>query len=176
MLAIDPDNALIPQATSWLIQNRRGAQWSNTRDTAIALLALTDYLRASDEIRGRHGFTVKVNGQVVERVTLEGADLIAAPSRFAIDPTWLRAGNNRIEVTRTTGKGPLYVMAQANFFSLEEPVTPAGHQLFVRRQYNRIVARETLLNGPRDEKTPLADGGELASGDRVEVVHFVGGG
>jgi len=170
LLAIDPDNALIPQVTSWLIQNRRGAQWSNTRDTAIALLALTDYLRATDEIRGRHGFTIKVNGQTVDQVTLEGADLISAPSRFEIDPSWLRAGKNEIEVTRTTGEGPLYVTVQANFFSLEEPIAPEGHQLFVRRQYNRIVARETLLNGPRDEKTPLADGGELQSGDRVEVV------
>jgi len=170
LLAIDPGNPLIPGAASWLIQNRRGAQWSNTRDTAIALLALTDYLRNSDEIRGRHGFTVKVNGKTVDQVTLEGADLIAAPSRFSIDPSWLRAGKNQIEVRRTTGKGPLYVTAQANFFSLEEPIAPAGHQLFVRRQYNRIAARETLLNGPRDEKTPLADGGELQSGDRVEVV------
>ncbi|NIM01313.1 MAG: alpha-2-macroglobulin [Acidobacteria bacterium] len=170
MLAIDPDNALIPPATSWLIQNRRGAQWSNTRDTAIAVLALTDYLRATDEIRGRHGFAVEVNGRAVETVTLGGAELITAPSRFTIDPAWLRAGENRIEVRRTTGSGPLYVMTQATFFSLEEPIAAAGHQLFVRRQYNRIVARETLLNGPRDEKTPLLDGGELASGDRVEVV------
>jgi len=170
MLAVDPDNALIPQATSWLIQNRRGAQWSNTRDTAIALLALTDYLRASGEIRGRHGFTVKVNGKTVKRVTLEGADLIAAPSRFEIDPAWLRDGENKVDVARTAGEGPLYVSAQAAFFSLEEPVTPAGHRLFVRRQYNRIVARETLLNGPKYEKTPLTDGGDVASGDRVEVV------
>ena len=29
---------------NWLVKNRRGAQWSNTRDTAIALLALNDYL------------------------------------------------------------------------------------------------------------------------------------
>ncbi len=170
MLAIDPDNALIPKATGWLIQNRRGAQWSNTRDTAIAVLALTDYLRASDEIRGRHGFTVKVNGRTVDTVILEGAELIAAPSRFEIAPGWLRTGRNEIEVSRTNGTGPLYAMAQASFFSLEEPIKPAGHQLFVRRQYNRIVARETLLDGPRDEKRPLPDGGELASGDRVEVV------
>jgi len=170
MLAVDPGNELIPQATDWLIQNRRGAQWSNTRDTAIALLALTDYLKASGEIRGRHGYTVAVNGRVVDRVTLEGAELIAAPSRFEIDPAWLKDGDNTIEVTRTTGEGPLYVTAQANFFSLEEPVTAAGHQLFVRRQYNRIVARETLLEGPREQKTPLVDGGRIDSGDRVEVV------
>jgi len=31
-------------------QNRRGAQWNNTRDTAIVVLALNDYLRVSGEL------------------------------------------------------------------------------------------------------------------------------
>jgi hypothetical protein len=31
LLAIDPQNRLIEPVTNWLIKNRRGAQWSNTR-------------------------------------------------------------------------------------------------------------------------------------------------
>ncbi len=37
---------------NWLVKNRRGAQWNNTRDTAIALLAMNDYLERSGELRG----------------------------------------------------------------------------------------------------------------------------
>ncbi|MDB6022442.1 MAG: Large extracellular alpha-helical protein, partial [Pedosphaera sp.] len=40
MLAIDPQNKLVEPVTNWLIKNRRGAQWSNTRDTAITVLAM----------------------------------------------------------------------------------------------------------------------------------------
>ncbi|MDA2933003.1 hypothetical protein MYX82_01530 [Acidobacteria bacterium AH-259-D05] len=50
LLTIDPENPLIEPVTNWLIKNRRGAQWSNTRDTAIVLLALNDYLRESGEL------------------------------------------------------------------------------------------------------------------------------
>ena len=51
MLAIDPQNKLIEPVTNWLIKNRRGAQWSNTRDTAIVVMTLDDYLRASRELQ-----------------------------------------------------------------------------------------------------------------------------
>ena len=47
LLAIDPKNKLVEPVTNWLIKNRRGAQWSNTRDTAIVVLTLNDYLRTA---------------------------------------------------------------------------------------------------------------------------------
>jgi hypothetical protein len=40
LLAIDPKHRLIEPVTNWLIKNRRGSQWSNTRDTAIVVLTL----------------------------------------------------------------------------------------------------------------------------------------
>ena len=49
LLTIDPGNSLVEPVTNWLIKNRRGSQWSNTRDTAIVVLALNDYLRQSGE-------------------------------------------------------------------------------------------------------------------------------
>ena len=50
LLAINPQDELIEPVTNWLIRNRRGAHWSNTRDTAIVILALNDYLRRSGEL------------------------------------------------------------------------------------------------------------------------------
>lgn len=40
LLAIDPDHELVEPVMNWLVKNRRGAQWSNTRDTAMVVLAL----------------------------------------------------------------------------------------------------------------------------------------
>ena len=50
LLAIDPKNKLVEPVTNWLIKNRRGAQWSNTRDTAITVLTLNSYLQQSGEL------------------------------------------------------------------------------------------------------------------------------
>ncbi|HEU4386802.1 MAG TPA: alpha-2-macroglobulin family protein, partial [Blastocatellia bacterium] len=84
LLAIDPQNKLVEPVTNWLVKNRRGAQWSNTRDTAITVLTLNDYLRASGELSPEMGYDLIVNNQPVASKTLTPADALGAPSRYAI--------------------------------------------------------------------------------------------
>jgi len=169
LLAIDPDSELIEPVTHWLVRNRRGAQWSNTRDTAIALLALGESLRQSGELGSTLEFAVEVNGRGVAARRIDPDGVLGAPSRFAIDPSWLRAGPNEVRILRRAGDGALYFAVEARYFSLEEPVTPAGNEIFAQRSYDRLAVRPTLLRGPVAEREPLGDDGRLASGDRVEV-------
>src|SRR5262249_61696214 len=82
----------------------------------------------------------------------------------------LRDGPNEISIRRTKGTGPVYFSAQAKFFSLEEPLTPAGNEIFVRRQYFKLVNHPTLLKGFVSERLPLNDGETVKSGERVEAV------
>ncbi|HVQ37960.1 MAG TPA: MG2 domain-containing protein, partial [Pyrinomonadaceae bacterium] len=170
LLAIDPQNKLIEPVTNWLIKNRRGAQWSNTRDTAIVVLTLNDYLRTSKELQPQIGYELLVNSTSVATKQLTAADALGAPSKFAIPRELIRDGANEIVIRRISGDGPLYFSAQAEFFSLEEPITPAGNEIFVRRQYFKLVNHPTLLKGFVSERVPLNDGDTVKSGERVETV------
>jgi uncharacterized protein YfaS (alpha-2-macroglobulin family) len=170
LVAVDPKSPLVEQSMNWLVKNRRGAQWTNTRDTSIAVLALDRYLKVSGEAAGDLAYDVVVNGSAVASKTVTRADALGAPARFTVDAARVRDGANKIEIRRTRGTGPLYFSAQARFFSLEEPITPAGHELFVRRQYFKSVGRQTLLKGYVYDRAALDDGGAVASGERVEVV------
>jgi len=170
LVAVDPKDALVAPAMNWLVKNRRGAQWSNTRDTAISVLALNDYLRASGELGQAVEYQLEVNGTRVASVRLEKEQLLASPGVFELDPTLLVDGANVVRLTRKDGAGPLYFAVRAAFFSLEEPIPPRGSELFVRRDCYRLAARETLLAGTVYERVPLADGDALESGERVEVV------
>jgi len=170
LLAIDPKNKLIEPVTNWLVKNRRGAQWSNTRDTAIVVLTLNDYLRVSGEVQPVVGYQLLVNGTAVTTKQLTANDALSAPSKFAISRELLRDGQNEISIVRKNGTGPIYFSAAAEFFSLEEPLKPAGNEIFVRRQYFKLVNHPTLLKGIVAERVPLNDGEALKSGDRVEVV------
>lgn len=170
LLAIDPQNKLIEPVTNWLIKNRRGAQWSNTRDTAITVLALNDYLRQSRELAADLEFELLVNGQPIARKKMAGADAFSAPSSFEVDRKLIRDGPNEIRLLRRGGTSPVYFAVQARFFSLEEPVTPAGHEIFVRRQYYKWVGRPSLLKGYVYDRQPLNDGETVRSGERVEVL------
>ncbi len=170
LLAVDPNNALIEPVTNWLIKNRRGAQWSNTRDTAITVLALNDYLRKSGELKPDLTYEMLVNGHPIVTQRVTATEALSAPSLFVIDRQYIRDGANEILIRRTSGEGALYFAAQATFFSLEEPVTPSGNEIFVRRRYTKLVGRPTLLKGYVYDKQPLNDGDTISSGERVETV------
>jgi hypothetical protein len=170
LLAIDPQNKLIEPVTNWLVKNRRGAQWSNTRDTAIVVLTLNDYLRVSGEVQPVMGYQLVVNGTTVATKQITAEDALSAPSKFAISRELLRDGANEISIVRNSGSGPIYFAAAAEFFSLEEPLKPAGNEIFVKRQYFKLVNHATLLKGIVAERVPLNDGETVKSGDRIEVV------
>ncbi|MEW6251536.1 MAG: alpha-2-macroglobulin family protein, partial [Planctomycetota bacterium] len=175
LLAVDPQNKLIEPVTNWLVKNRRGAQWNSTRDTAMVVLALNDYLRVSGELKPEMEYEVLVNGQLVATRKVTAADGLNAPSRIAVDRQHLKDGANEIRIRRSAGKGPIYFAAEARFYSLECPITPVGHEIFVRRQYYRLVQRPTLLRGLTYEKVPLNDGDTVVSGERVETVLTIEG-
>lgn len=170
LLAIDPQNKLIEPVTNWLVKNRRGAQWSNTRDTAIVVLTLNDYLRVSGEVQPAMSYQLVVNGNTVATKQITAEDALSAPSKFAISRELLRDGANEISIVRNSGSGPIYFSAAAEFFSLEEPLKPAGNEIFVRREYFKLVNHPTLLKGFVSERVPLNDGEAVKSGDRIEVV------
>ncbi len=155
IVRIDPQNRLIEPVMNWLVKNRRGAQWNNTRDTAIAILALDDYLGVSGELKGDTTYEISVNGRVVAN---------------GMVPQELVRDANEIRIRRTSGKGSLYFAAEARFVSLEEPVTAAGNEIFVRREYFRLAGHPTLLKGVTFTREPLTDNGSASSGERVEVV------
>ena len=173
LLAIDPQNKLIEPVSNWLIKNRRGAQWSNTRDTAITVLAMNDYLRVSGELQPELEYELFVNDKSIARKKISGAEVFSAPSRFVIDPALLRDGDNDIRIVRQSDKSPVYFAANATFFSLEEPVTAVGNEIFARRQYFKLVGRPTLLKGYVYDRQPLNDGDSVRSGERVETVIII---
>lgn len=171
MIAIDPKNALIEPAMNWLVKNRRGAQWNNTRDSALAILALDDYLQASGELAADGSYALSVNGHTVASRRITRSDVVGAPSRFTIDPRLVHDANE-IRIVRTGGSAsaPLYFAIEGRFVSLEEPVKAAGNEIFVRRDYFRLSPHPTLLKGTTYDSVPLRDGGSVGGNDRVEVV------
>ncbi|MBO0726902.1 MAG: alpha-2-macroglobulin, partial [Blastocatellia bacterium] len=84
LIAIEPGHKLIEPVTNWLVKNRRGAQWSNTRDTAITVLTLNEYLRASGELASDLEYELLFNGQRIAANKITAADALGAPSRFEI--------------------------------------------------------------------------------------------
>lgn len=160
LVRIDPKNKLVEPALNWLVKNRRGSRWSNTRDTAIAILALTE--RGLPVSNASVPYELLVNGKVVSKGTIDPLK----SAKISVDPELVKDAS---EIT-IRSREMLYFAAEARFVSLEEPVKAAGNEMFVRRDYYRLVARPTLLKGVEYDRVPLRDGETIASGERLEVV------
>ncbi len=167
LLAADPKNALVEPAMNWLVKNRRGARWSNTRDTAFALLAIDRYLSSTKELGEATSFEVSVNGKPVGKV--DKATALEGMPTFDVDPELIEDETNEIVIRRTAGDSPLYVAAEAVFFSLEEPIPARGNEIFLKRQYSLYEPKLTLLDGYRFDRVPWKNNSSAIPNSRVEV-------
>jgi uncharacterized protein YfaS (alpha-2-macroglobulin family) len=165
---IDPQSVYLDPAVKWLSLNRRGASWKNTRDTAIAILSLTDYLKATQELSPDYDYQIILNGQTVREGHVNAQNALSFGRIIDIPSENLKDGDNSLQI-KIKGKGSLYASAYTKYFTLEEGIKSAGNEIFVSRKYFKQSVKETLLKGYTDDWAPLNDGDTLKSGDRVRV-------
>ncbi|MBW2278279.1 MAG: alpha-2-macroglobulin, partial [Deltaproteobacteria bacterium] len=60
-VALDPDSGLLPQVVRWLMVARQDGIWETTQETSWALIALTDWMVATGELRGQYEYGVQLN-------------------------------------------------------------------------------------------------------------------
>ena len=165
---IDPQSRLIPPAVKWMALNRRGARWKNTRDTAIAILGLADYLKTTNELNPDLTFSVKVNGRQVREQRVDRTNIFSFERRIELPGDMLHDGRNTVEIF-AEGAGSLYASGYLKYFTLEENIAPAGNEVYVERRYFIEDTAETLLRGYDTDWRPLESGDEVTSGDRIRV-------
>lgn len=170
-----PTSPLLPKAAAWLVNHRNeGHYWYSTKQTAMVIFGLIDYLRAGGELRPDFQVTVWVNDRQVhtQRFTTADATAVASPV-IRLGPEQLADGANRVRIEKR-GEGRLYWSARAEYFSAEEKLERTGTvALNILREYFRLAPeREAGRIVYRLE--PLA--GELAPGDVLVVRLTVSGG
>lgn len=185
LVAIEPSSPLIPQVVNWLLRNRQGTRWFNTKDTAIACYSLAEYLRLTGELDPDLTITAEVAGMGAKTLHVTRENLFRLDDELVIAGDQLGTGTKEVSLKRK-GRGNLYWSAYATFFTQEDKITEGGNELFVRRDYQRLIPREVektrmvRVPGKREpveekyreieyEKKPLAEGEALKSGDLIEV-------
>jgi uncharacterized protein YfaS (alpha-2-macroglobulin family) len=134
-----PDSPLLPKAALWLMNNRNeGAWWNSTKQTAMVIYGLTDYLKSTNELNPNLTATVYVNDQPVLTRKFDQATSLGVPE-LTLEESKLQPGVNRIRIT-TSGKGRLYYSTRAEYFSADEKLQKTGTtSLNLLRDYFRLV-------------------------------------
>jgi len=162
---LDPENALISNVVRWLMIARREGIWETTQETAWALIALTDWMVITGELKGDYDYGVWLNDDVLA----EGAvtpDTVGEPVQLRVDVAELLADanrwfeGNRLTIGRGSGEGRLYYTAHLKVYLPVEEIEPLDRGIIVSRRYTDPGCTEGA-------KCPEVD--QVAVGDVVQV-------
>jgi len=151
---IEPGSDRLPMLAKWLVKSRHGGgRWRTTKETAMAVYALADYLRLSHELTPEYTVTVALGDRIRRsyRVTRENA--LFFEGRFLVPDELLQTGAQTLTILKE-GPGTLYYTAFTRYFSLEEPIRATSHELGVARRYYRLI-RDT--RPPPSVRKPALD-------------------
>jgi hypothetical protein len=181
LVANDPKDPVAPMLVKYLVNNRRHATyWNSTRDTALVVEALADYIRATGEDTPDMTVEVWIDGQKRQEVKITSDNLFAFDNRFVLTGDALEAGRHTVEL-RKQGRGPLYYDGYLTNFTLENDVRAAGLELKVERHFYKLTHADATAQvaGSRGQvldqrvekfvRTEIPNLGMVRSGDLVEV-------
>ena len=189
MLRIDPENPLIGKTVWWLVTNRRGDRWKSTKDTALAISALSEYMLASDELKPDYTVKLYVNDQLVKAVEVTPDNALTLDGKVEVDAGLLKDGKNVVRLEQD-GNGALYYSVLATYFSTEAFIRGAKSVISVDRKYyaveeyveevedrdgetrNELKSRRTEIAGPIDSGTTVEVELTLTSENDFDYVMF----
>ncbi len=165
----------------YLINNRKHATyWNSTRDTAIAIEALAEYLTASGEDKPDMTLEVWLDGKKRKEVKIDAENLFSFDNKFVLEGDAVETGVHTVELKRQ-GTGPVYFCAYLTNFTLEDPITAAGLEIKVNRKYYKLVRKDKQehVAGSRGQvidqrvekydRVEIPNLGSVTSGDLVEI-------
>jgi uncharacterized protein YfaS (alpha-2-macroglobulin family) len=172
--AVKPNSPLLSKAAFWLATHRDdGYFWFSTKQTAMVVYGLSDYLKASRELNADFSVEISLNDKIVLTRKFTAADTMSATApgvHLTFDQ--LAAGENKIHVHKS-GQGRLYWSARGEYFSTEKKDIQNNRiSLSITRDYFRLVP-QTENDRIVYTLTPLT--GTLAPGDVIAVKLDVGG-
>ncbi len=146
MIEITPDSDLIPRAVRFLNMSRRGNRWYSTKDTAMAVMALTRYMTKFEDPHPDYSFTVSLNGDNILSSTMTGDDIAGTGLRKSFKDR-LKPGGNIININKT-GTGNLYYYVSTNYFEGSDFLEAQEAGIRVERFYSEDYEGEKKLESP----------------------------
>jgi len=125
-----------------LIQRKNATFWSSTRDTALCVEALADYVRASGEARPQGTLEIRLDGRRWKSVVFDASNLLDVDTSLVIEGDALRPGRHVIELQRT-GAMPIYYASYLTAYTDEDRIGQAGGEIRVNRSYHLLQSVES---------------------------------
>ena len=130
-----PQSPLLPKAALWLMNHRsEGYWWSSTKQTAMVIYGLIDYLKLTGELNSAVTATVLVNDRPVLTSKLQSDQPV-----LVLDESKLERRDEQ-HPRDGVGTGRVDYSARAEYWSSSDKLQKVGSgELNVEREYFRLV-------------------------------------
>jgi uncharacterized protein YfaS (alpha-2-macroglobulin family) len=163
VLALEPANELASGLAQWLALHRHnGTYWRSTRDSALAIAALADYVLSRKGPGADCRVTILLDGKPIREVTVGSGDLLAPDRRLFLAGPKLAPGKHTVTLEKT-GRGELQFSARFHTFARQDTFLATGKGLRLERAY-------CSLGADGSKRNPLPDDATVPVGDIMEVV------
>jgi uncharacterized protein YfaS (alpha-2-macroglobulin family) len=180
--ATSPKEKKTAGLVKYLLNNRKHATyWNSTRDTAICIEAMADFIKASGEDKPDMTVEVWLDGKRVKEAKIDSTNLFTFDNKLVLLGANVTEGKHTVEIKKK-GTGPVYFNAYLTNFTLEDNITRAGLEVKVNRKYyrlERIKDAKIKVSGSRGQaadqkvekyrRVEMKDLEKLKSGDLIEV-------
>ena len=175
-VAVLPGDDLTPMLVKWLVQNQRGGRWNSTKETAMAVYALTDYVKANNELAPDYTIKVALGDKISRTYKITRDNALLFDNRFVVPDALLASGDQTVTITKQ-GAGRLYYSSSLQYFTTEENIAGSGTELKVKRRYFLLSPKTKSVadyeggtfNVLDYDRAELADGASVKSGDLLEA-------
>ncbi len=134
ILQLKGETPLAVKGTQWLLGQKIGDMWGNTRQTAMVVFALSDYIKSSGQLSPDYNVAVKVNGRQLYTRHVTGADVFVPEQRVKLPATGLVQGNNVVTIEKS-GTGKLYTSARLLYYATGPALRTSSAGFKVTREY-----------------------------------------
>ncbi len=132
---VEPKNAVLPNAVRWLMIARKEGHWETTQQTAWSVLALTDYMVATGELKGQYTYQVTLNTRQVGDGQVDVSNIDQTKTLTIAVKDLLADTANELAINRSGGDGRLYYTAHLKYYPPAEQIPPLSKGIVVGRQY-----------------------------------------
>ena len=141
LVKVRPNSPLIPNVVRWLMAVRQDGRWESTQETAWSIMALTDYMVASGELKADYSYKVLLNGQDWTEGTVDSTNVAEPKVVIKAMADLLRDEMNQVSISRLpttaaqTGEGKLYYSMYLKYYLPVPEVKAFNRGIMVARQY-----------------------------------------
>ncbi len=133
----DKENKLAPNIVRWLMVARKAGTgyWRSTQETSWALIALTDWMRSTGELKANYTFGAQLNGATLAEATASRQTITQTTELTIPVAELLTDVGNRLTIARGEGEGRLYYSAHLKAYLPVPSIKAADRGIVVQRRY-----------------------------------------